>query len=146
MAAAGMVAMAAHSDRTGERKKHVAAAAFLAAAGFGASVALGARPMAAFLALCFAAVGTFSATPPFWSLPTAFLRGTAAAAGIAFINSVGNLGGFAGPYLVGAVKDLTGSFAGGLLILAVSPVLAGILVLALRAHGAGGPATSPPRT
>jgi MFS transporter, ACS family, tartrate transporter len=132
MAATGMVLMAAHSDRTGERRRHVAAAAWLAALGFAASVALGAHPVLSFLALCFAAVGTFSATPPFWSLPTAFLRGTGAAAGIAFINSVGNLGGFAGPYLVGAVKDLTGSFAGGLLILAAAPVLAGVLVLRLR--------------
>jgi MFS transporter, ACS family, tartrate transporter len=131
VAAMGMVAVARHSDRTGERRWHVALAAFTAALGF--TVAAQARqPAVVFAALCVAALGAFSATPPFWSLPTGFLRGTAAAAGIAFINSVGNLGGFTGSYLVGYLKDLTGGFAGGLLALAAAPLLSGLLVLTFR--------------
>ena len=99
-AAVGMVTIAAHSDRTGERRQHVAACAALAAVGLAASSFLDA-PLAALAALAVGAIGLYSATPPFWSLPTAFLRGDGAAAGIGLINSVGNLGGFVGPYVMG---------------------------------------------
>jgi len=64
----------------------------------------------------------------FWTLPTAWLSGTAAAGAIALINSIGNLAGFGGPYLVGWVKQTTGSGSAGLLVLAVLPLIAGILV------------------
>ena len=75
-------------------------------------------PMAlAMAALTLAFVGSKSTIAPFWAMTTAFLGGTAAAAGIAFINSVGNLGGFAGPYLVGLIKDKTGSNVAALLLL-----------------------------
>lgn len=73
----------------------------------------------------------FGALPVFWTLPTAVLSGTAAAAGIAVINSVGNLSGFFGPYAMGWIKDATGSFTGGLLLIAGLAIVAMVIVLAL---------------
>jgi ACS family tartrate transporter-like MFS transporter len=81
------------------------------------------------VALSIAAMGLYSYTPPFWSLPTALLRGPAAAAGVAFINSVGNLGGFVGPYLMGWLQDASGDFLTGLRLLAGAAILSGILVV-----------------
>jgi len=128
VAAIGMVIVAAHSDRTGERRWHVAACAALAATGLAASSFSGSAVLALAL-LAAAAVGLYSATPPFWSLPTAFLRGDGAAAGIGLINSIGNLGGFVGPYLMGWMQGLTGDFRTGLRVLAASALLSGALVL-----------------
>jgi nitrate/nitrite transporter NarK len=79
--------------------------------------------------LTLAAIGTFCTFGVFWTLPTAWLTGTAAAGGIALINSIGNLAGFGGPYLIGWVKETTGSTAHGLLVLAILPLIAGILVV-----------------
>ena len=73
----------------------------------------------------------FAALPLFWTLPTAVLSGTAAAAGIAVINSIGNLSGFFGPYAMGWIKDATGSFTGGLLLISGLAVLAMLIVLVL---------------
>ena len=81
-------------------------------------------------ALIVAAIGIFCTFGVFWTLPTAWLSGTAAAGGIALINSIGNLAGFGGPYLIGWIKESTGSTATGLLVLAAMPAIAGILVLA----------------
>jgi len=127
-AAIGMITVAAHSDRTGERRRHVAACAALAATGLAASSFSG-SPVVALALLAAAAVGLYSATPPFWSLPTAFLRGDGAAAGIGLINSIGNLGGFVGPYLMGWMQGLFGDFRVGLRVLAASALLSGVLVL-----------------
>jgi len=82
--------------------------------------------------LALAALGIYSTLATFWSLPTAFLSGTAAAAGIALINSFGNLGGFGGPYIVGYLSDTTGTFYTGLLLLATLLPIAGLLTLAVR--------------
>jgi nitrate/nitrite transporter NarK len=71
----------------------------------------------------------------FWALPTSFLTGTAAAASIGLINSLGNLGGFAGPYIVGYISNRTGSFLGGLLYLSASAMVAGLMILCLREAG-----------
>ena len=79
-------------------------------------------PVATMVALTFAAIGVFR------TLPTAWLSGTAAAGAIALINSIGNLAGFGGPYLIGWIKDSTGSTANGLLALAVLPLIGGLLV------------------
>jgi len=132
-AAAGMVLVGGHSDRTGERRWHVAGPAFAGALGL-ALVAYLRSPVAALAALSLAALGTSSTLGPFWSMPASLLRGTGAAAGIALINSIGNLGGFAGPYLIGLVKDATGSFADGLLVLAGGLVAAGLLALSGERH------------
>ncbi len=118
-AAAAMVVVAAHSDRTGERPLHVAGALAAGAAGFALAAPAAGAPVLATLALSLAAAGFTSALGPFWSLPPMFLRGTAAAAGIALINALGNAAGFVSPYLVGLVKDATGSFAGALLAFAL---------------------------
>jgi ACS family tartrate transporter-like MFS transporter len=83
------------------------------------------------LALSIAGFGIFGNLPVFWTLPTAFLSGAAAAGGIALINSIGNLAGFAGPYAMGAIKDLTGGYAAGLLCLSAAGFVAMTLVLML---------------
>ncbi|HJZ74319.1 MAG TPA: MFS transporter [Vicinamibacterales bacterium] len=127
VAAIGMVTVAAHSDRTGERRRHVAACGCLAAAGL-ACASFVASPLQRFAALSIAAIGLYSFTPPFWSLPTAFLRGDAAAAGIAFINATGNLGGFLGPYVMGWMKDATGDYLVGLRLLATAALVSGVVV------------------
>ena len=80
------------------------------------------------VALTIAAIGIFCCFAVFWTLPTAWLSGTAAAGAIALINSIGNLAGFGGPYLIGWVKESTGSTETGLLVLALLPLIAGLLV------------------
>jgi ACS family tartrate transporter-like MFS transporter len=131
VAAIGMITVASHSDRTGERRLHAAGCAAIAAIGLACS-SLAPTPVLTFTALSFAAIGLYSFTPPFWSLPTAFLRGDAAAAGIGLINAVGNLGGFTGPYLMGWIRDASGDFLVGLRVLATAAVLSGVLVLTIR--------------
>jgi ACS family tartrate transporter-like MFS transporter len=79
--------------------------------------------------MTIAAIGFYGTKGPFWSIPTMWLTGPAAAAGIAWINSVGNLGGFFGPTLVGWAKNLTGSFAGGLYALAVCALISALVSL-----------------
>jgi ACS family tartrate transporter-like MFS transporter len=131
VAAVGMVIIARHSDRTGERRWHVALSLIAAALGLALSGLLQWPPLA-MLALALAALGITGSYGPFWSLPTAILSGTGAAGGIALINSVGNLGGFFGPYLVGYVKNVTQSFTGGLLVLAAIVLVGSALALLTR--------------
>jgi ACS family tartrate transporter-like MFS transporter len=131
-AAVAMVLVGSHSDRTGERRWHLAVPALVGAIGLALSAFLQPAPVLALAALSLAALGIWSAFGPFWSLPTTFLTGTAAAGGMALINSVGNLGGFLGPYLVGAVRSTTQSFTGGLLALALILLLGVVLALCLR--------------
>jgi ACS family tartrate transporter-like MFS transporter len=126
----GMVWWGRRSDRLVERRFHAAFPLFVAAAGIAASTALD-DPTLKMLALCVAGFGIFACLPVFWTLPTAFLSGAAAAAGIAVINSIGNLAGFAGPFAMGWIKDTTGSYAGALLLLAGLGVLAMGIVLML---------------
>jgi ACS family tartrate transporter-like MFS transporter len=130
-AAAAMVLVGASSDRTGERFWHVALPSFIGAAGFAAS-AFVQSPVPSMIALTVAAVGDMSTRGAFWTLPGRFLTGSALAAGIAFINTFGALGGFVGPTMVGYVKEKTDSFAGGLLVLAALLVIAGLGALVLR--------------
>src|SRR6201981_4048292 len=81
---------------------------------------------------CLAVSGTFSLWGPFWSLPNEFLTGFSAAAGIALINCFGNLGGFVGPYAIGAISKKTGSFPGGIFFLSISLFASAMLILALQ--------------
>lgn len=127
VAAVSMVVIARHSDRAGERRWHVALPAFAASAALLLGALLQRQPLAAFVALCVAAGGIWSTLGPFWSLPTVFLSGTAAAGGIALINSVGNLGGVVGPTVMGVLKQRTQAFASGLLFLAATLLVAGVL-------------------
>jgi nitrate/nitrite transporter NarK len=106
-------------------------AAFVGAVGLVLTGAT-ASPIVEMAALTLAALGIYSMLATFWSLPTAFLSSTAAAAGIALINSVENLGGFVGPYVVGFLSDATGSFYSGLLLLAAMVLVAGLLALTVR--------------
>ena len=94
-----------------------------------AALAASRHPAAGLTALCVAAIGIFGTLGPFWAIPTRYLRGTAAAGGIAVINSVGALAGFAAPYAIGWAKDKTGSYSAGLLVVAASLALGSVLVL-----------------
>jgi ACS family tartrate transporter-like MFS transporter len=100
------------------------------AVGFVAAALLN-DPYLKMISIAVAAFGIFSVLPVFWTLPTAFLSGTGAAAGIAAINSIGNLGGYFGPQIFGIIKDATHSDFGGLLFLAAFAVMAAALILAL---------------
>jgi ACS family tartrate transporter-like MFS transporter len=127
-----MVLVGRHSDRTGERKRHVAACALSAAAGLLLAVAF--RDNLAMLVVSFTIcqMGQRSVMSVFWAIPPMFLGGTAAAAGIGLINAIGNLGGFFGPSMMGWLRDLTGGYAGGLLVLAGALVIEAALVLSLK--------------
>jgi nitrate/nitrite transporter NarK len=132
-----MVLMGRSSDRLRERRWHLVAGAVLGAVGlivaglFGTSLVIGLAAMSAAMA------GSLSNIALFWTLPTATLRGTSAAAGIAAINSVGNLAGFLSPYLIGVAKDATGEASMGLYLIAFFMLLGGVLViLATRARKA----------
>jgi len=138
-AAVVMVWAGHHSDVSGERRWHVAIPALAAAAGLAASGMPGIGGVTGLMALSLATCGVMAALACFWSLPTAILSGTAAAAGIAWINSVGNLAGYASPYLVGVIRDATGSTGPALWALAVSLLLAGILVSRVTVRTAARP-------
>jgi MFS family permease len=129
--ACAMVLWGRHSDRTGERPRHVAIGYFVGAVGLVAT-ALMTDPVLTMTMLVIAAIGGGATGPTFWSLPTAMLSGAAAAGGIALINALGNLGGFFGPYVFGLIKDATGgSFTFGLIALALGPIMSGTIVLML---------------
>jgi MFS transporter, ACS family, tartrate transporter len=131
VAVIAMVIVAAHSDRTGERCLHIAAASGVAAAGF-LGCALVQSPLFAIMFLSIAAAGLLSAHGPFWPLPSKFLSGAAAAGGIALINSLANLSGFVGPYAIGLLNDASGNFRSGFLLLALAPLAGAVLALRLR--------------
>jgi MFS family permease len=113
-----------HSDITHERVWHVICPAVVSGLALIASAYLS-NPILAAVALSICAAGVYAAVPTFWSLPTGFLTGSAAAGGIALINSIGNLGGFVGPYAMGWIKDATGETTLGLVVLAAGPIMAG---------------------
>jgi ACS family tartrate transporter-like MFS transporter len=130
-AVAAMILNGYHSDRTGERRWHVAVPAFVCAVGW-AICALCEDPLVTLVGLTLIQAGVMSTLPVFWSLPTAFLGGIAAAGGIALINSVGNLGGLAAPNIIGQFKAATGSFTGGLLVMAVILAAGSVLAICVR--------------
>jgi len=129
----GVIAMVwwgRRSDRAAERRYHAAFPLFVASAGI-VSAALLHDPTLKMLAFCIAGFGIFACLPVFWTLPTSFLSGAAAAAGIAVINSIGNLAGFAGPFAMGWLRDHTGSYTAGLFLLAGFGILAMGVVMAI---------------
>ena len=129
---AAMILVAHSSDRRLERRYHVAIPAIIAALSL---LLLGANTTSStfvsVLLWCLVALGIYSLLGPFWALPNEFLAGFSAAAGIALINSLGNLGGFVGPFAMGAINK-RGSFRGGLVLAGVSLLISAILILALR--------------
>jgi len=145
LAAVAMVLASRHSDRSGERRWHTTAAALAGGIGLAASGLFGGNTVAAMVALSLATMGILASLPLFWTLPTAFLRGAGAAAGIAVINSVGNLAGFASPYMVGAIKDATGQTTLGLYALAASLFVGAVLVVTGVRGSARTASSAPPR-
>jgi nitrate/nitrite transporter NarK len=130
----GMLLVARSADKRGERRWHIAIPAAVGALGLVLSVVWSTNTPLAMLGLTLATMGILTTLPLFWSLPTAFLAGTGAAAGIAMINSLGNLAGFLSPYLVGWLKQVTASNASGMYMLAAFMVLGGLLALSVPAR------------
>jgi MFS family permease len=140
---AGTIAMiinASHSDKTNERRLHCAVAAIVAALGLAATGHFLSNGPVALLALTVAASGVLAAMPVFWSIPAAFLRGTASAGGIAVINCFANLAGFVAPFVIGSLTARTGVLSSGLYFSAGLECVAALLVLLLmRARKASVP-------
>lgn len=130
LAIVAMVFWGRHSDRTGERVWHIALPCLTGGLAMIAGTQAS-NPAAALAAFSIAAIGIFTAMPTFWTLPSAMLTGTAAAGGIALVNSIGNLGGFAGPYMIGLLKQSGSTSELAVAALAIFPILAGVLVLGL---------------
>ncbi|MDP5007673.1 MAG: MFS transporter, partial [Glaciimonas sp.] len=127
-----MVVVGRSADAQRERRWHVAIPAFLGSIGLILSTVFDHNTVLAMSALTLATAGIMTVLPLFWSLPTAFLSGAAAAAaGIALINSFGNLAGFVSPYLVGWLKDATQSTNTGMYVLAASLIVGGLLTLTI---------------
>ncbi|MFO0867241.1 MAG: MFS transporter [Gemmataceae bacterium] len=139
-AMACMVLVGRHSDRTGERRWHVAGSALVASFGWAiaslaASGVLDAYVDARWIFVGAAVVtlaGMKSMLPTFWTLPPMFLAGSAAAGGIALINSVANLGGMFGPTVIGWIESSTGTYTCGYLVLAAALLCGGLLVLRIK--------------
>jgi D-galactonate transporter len=124
-----MVLMARSADRRRERRWHIAIPALVGTIGFIISVKFSANVPIAMLGMSIATMGIMTVLPIFWSIPTAYLGGAGAAAGIALINSFGNLSGFAGPSLMGWIKSVTGSLDSGVYMLAGCLLAGGVLTL-----------------
>jgi ACS family tartrate transporter-like MFS transporter len=133
IAIVGMVVWSRHSDSSGERYWHAALACLVAAIGMGLAANAAGSIVVALVGLSFTAWGVSAAKPPLWSIPTTFLSGSAAAAGIGLINSLGTLGGAAGPYMIGSAKGSSGSFGRGLYFVGGTLVMSAIVILLLRA-------------
>ncbi len=131
----GLVAMLSigwSSDRRGERRWHTAVSLLAVCVGLFLSAMALDNVFLALAMFCLAGAGIYSYLPAFWALPAAFLTESAAAASIGMINSVGNLGGFAGPYIVGYLTNKTNSFYSGVVYLSCSALLAAILILMVK--------------
>ncbi|MEB0059895.1 MFS transporter [Variovorax sp. LG9.2] len=131
-----MIFWTRHSDKTGERIWHVAGASLLGVACLVGAAAFSQIPVVAVVWLAMSAILMNPATPSFWNLPPKYLSGAGAAAGIAWISSIGALGAFLGPLVLGFAKDHFGGYAGGLLLIALGPLLSAVLTLSLKRHKA----------
>jgi MFS transporter, ACS family, tartrate transporter len=129
--AIGMIWYGKRSDQVLERRSHTVVTFLIAAVGLMA-VGLSANPYWRMVCLCFASFGVFAVLPVFWSMPTAFLSGAAAAAGVAYINSIANIAGFVGPFLMGWLRDISGNFDSGLLMIAVVCNVAAFAILCIH--------------
>jgi ACS family tartrate transporter-like MFS transporter len=138
VSAVGMLLYGANSDRTGERCLHACAAAALVGLGC-IGAAMLPTPIARVAALAVLRLGDRCFVVPFWCLPSMLLRGSAAAAGLALINSFGNIGGFVGPYFIGLLRNTTGGMTGALLTLAVMALIGAWLLLVVRRQPVFGP-------
>jgi ACS family tartrate transporter-like MFS transporter len=132
IALAAMVAVSRHSDRTGERKMHVAGCALVASVGLALAAYADHNVTLLLLSFTLCQAAQRSVQPIFWTIPPLFLGGAAAAAGFALINAIGNLGGYAGPTMLGILSGQTGEYKRGLLILAAGLVVQAAIVLSMR--------------
>jgi predicted MFS family arabinose efflux permease len=131
LALIGFIIVGHSSSRTGEKRWHVAIPMFIGAVGMGLSPFVH-DPLMSLVLVCVSAIGVYVGMGVWWTYPTSFLSGPAAAGAVGMINSVGNTGGWVGPYLTGFVKELTGSFQWAYVYLAFSLTVAGLLILTLR--------------
>ena len=129
---AGLILVGRSSDKKNERKWHAFFSLVVGAVGLGLSIMVYPNLFLSMLMLTIATVGIYSAFGPFWSLPTIFLTETSAAVSIGLINSIGNLGGFIGPFIVGYLKTSTDSYNSGNIFLVASLLVAAFLLLALK--------------
>lgn len=125
----GMVLVSRHSDRTLERRYHAALPCLACAIGLVGIGVFAKTPAVAFAALVVAVAGSLSYNGAFWQIPPMLLAGTAVAGGIAFINSIANLSGWVGPFVVGWLEDVTGKTATGLYVVAGIEVFGAIVIL-----------------
>ena len=132
IAVIGMVLWSRHSDRTGERYWHAAIACLIAAVGMAMAAHAGSSAIMAITGLSLTAFGVSAAKPPLWSLPTMFFGGTAAAATIGLINSLGTLGGFVGPIMIGENTGTGGHFSRGLYLVGGTLIVSAVTILILR--------------
>jgi nitrate/nitrite transporter NarK len=139
----GMLIFARNSDRRRERPLHVAIACVLGAVGLAASVLATSSLSLAMVFLTLATFGIYAALPVFWTIPPLFLAGAASAAGIALINSIGNLAGFVSPSVVGWIKGTTGSTDNGLYLVSFC-LIASALALTILRRRLAAPATNIP--
>jgi MFS transporter, ACS family, tartrate transporter len=132
IAVIGMVFWSRNSDRTGERYWHAALACLLAAIGMVVAARAGSSAFLAIAGLSLTAFGVSAAKPPLWSLPTTFFAGIAAAASIGLINSLGTLGGFVGPYLIGSTNGTRGNFTRGLYLVGGTLIVSAVTIVIMR--------------
>ena len=132
IAVIGMILWSRNSDRTSERYWHAAIACIIAAAGMALAARAGSSIFLAITGLSLTAFGVSAAKPPLWSLPTTFFAGTAAAASIGLINSLGTLGGFVGPYMIGASSGGGAHFSRGLYLVGGTLIVSAATILAMR--------------
>jgi ACS family tartrate transporter-like MFS transporter len=132
IAVVGMVLWSRNSDRTGERYGHAALACLIGAVGMAIAARAGSSAFLAIAGLALTAFGVSAAKPPLWSLPTTFFAGTAAAASIGLINSLGTLGGFAGPYMIGSTNGTSGNFTRGLYLVGGTLIVSAVTIVVMR--------------
>ncbi len=129
---AAMLVVGWSSDRTGERRRHTAFSLLAVSTGLFLSAFVSGNVVLAIVFFCVAGAGLYSYLPGFWAIPAAFLTESAAAASIGLINSIGNLGGFVGPYIVGYLNNKTNSFYAPIIYLSCSALLGAVLILLVQ--------------
>jgi MFS transporter, ACS family, tartrate transporter len=132
IAVVGMVLWSRNSDRTGERYWHAALACLIGAVGMAVAARAGSSAVLAIAGLSLTAFGVSAAKPPLWCVPTTFFAGTAAAASIGLINSLGTLGGFVGPYMIGSTNGTSGDFTRGLYLVGGTLVVSAVTIVIMR--------------
>jgi MFS transporter, ACS family, tartrate transporter len=132
IAVVGMILWSQNADRTGERYWHAALACLIGAVGMAVAARAGSSAVLAIAGLSFTAFGVSAAKPPLWCLPTTFFAGTAAAASIGLINSIGTLGGFVGPYMIGSTNGTSGDFTRGLYLVGGTLVVSAVTIVIMR--------------